>query len=353
MTRPIGYYVHHHGDGHRQRALAIAHAARPHTVTLIGTGLAGRADDIDCLDLPDDRRGDSDNFDGRDDAANRPDALHYAPHHHEGMRKRVAMLTGWIEHSRPSLMVVDVSVEIAMLARLAGTPTVYVRLGGLRDDIAHLEAFRGAKAVLAPYHQDLDEPGTPAWVRQKTHFCPGLTTTPPAPPDRDRRNTVLVVYGMGGAGGNGEDLAAAARATPDLRWRVIGQASLPASSPANLAMLGWIEDAEAEIAAAGIVIGAAGDGLVNAVIATGVSFICLPETRPFDEQLSKARRLAALGAAIVIERWPDASVWPALIAGARNLQPDALRRLHDPDGARHAADFLIATAQEGMTHASE
>jgi predicted glycosyltransferase len=352
MTRPIGYYVHHHGDGHRRRALAIAQAAPPDTFTLIGTGLAGRTDGIDCLDLCDDRLLDNGDFDGRDDAAERPEALHYAPVHHDGIRQRVARLADWIALKQPSLMVVDVSVEIAMLARLAATPTVSVRIGGLRDDPAHRDAFRGAKALLAPFHQDLDDPATPAWVRAKTRFCPGLTT-PLSLSEGERSATVLVVYGLGGAGGNSEELAAAARATPDLNWRVIGPASRPASRPANLSMLGWVADADAEIASAGVVIGAAGDGLVNTVIAAGVPFICLPEPRPFDEQASKARRLANLGAAIAIERWPDPSDWPVLMTAAHDLKPDDQRRLHDPDGARHAAEFLIAIAQEGMPRASE
>lgn len=351
MIGPIGYYIHHHGDGHRQRALAIAQAAPPGCFTLIGTGLAGRTEGLRCLDLADDRLTDNCVFDGRDDTADRPLALHYAPSHHHGIRSRAALLAGWIAQERPSLMVVDVSVEIAMLARLAATPTVYVRLNGLRDDPAHLEAFRGASAILSPFHRKLDEPETPDWVRAKTRFWPGLASSSRSakPVHQD---TILVVYGKGGTGGDGDALAAAARAAPGLDWRVIGPASQPQSCPDNLSILGWVENAEVEIARAGIVVGAAGDGLVNVVIATGSRFICIPEPRPFDEQLSKARRLAALGAAIVIERWPQASDWPGLISAARDLDPGVLNRLHDPDGARRAADFLLATAREGMPHAS-
>ncbi len=352
MTGPIGYYVHHHGDGHRQRALAIAQAASLGRFTLIGTGLAGRTEGLPCLDLPDDRLTARLAFDGHDDANARPQALHYAPSHHDGIRSRTALITDWIARERPSLIVVDVSVEMAMLARLAATPTVYVRLAGLRDDTAHLEAFRGASAILAPFHSALDDPALPEWVRAKTHFCPGLTSAS-RPLEAGCRDTILVVYGKGGAGGDGDALAAAARASPGFNWRVIGPVSHPRSSPDNLAILGWTEDAEGEIARAGLVVGAAGDGLVNAVTAIGRRFICIPEPRPFDEQTAKARRLAALGAAIVIERWPEASDWPALLAAAQALDPGVMTQLHDRDGARHAADFLITTAKEGSSRASE
>ncbi len=342
MTRPIGYYLHHHGDGHRRRAIAIARAS-PGSFTLIGTGLAGRTEGIDFLDLPDDRRIDSNTFDGCDPATARPLALHYAPVDHDGVRRRVAQLAAWIERASPALMVIDVSVEIAMLARLASTQTVYVRLGGVRDDVAHLEAFRGARALLAPFHRDLDNPSTVDWVRAKTRFFPGLTTAKPAPA-APLTDTVLVVYGIGGAGGRGDDLAQAACSTPDRQWRVIGPVSPPVRKPDNLSLLGWVEDGDAEIAAAGVVIGAAGDGLVNAVIATGRPFICLPQARPFDEQTSKASRLDHLGAAIVLETWPRPSQWPELIAAAHALQPNVLARLHDSHGPRYAAEFLIATA---------
>lgn len=351
MIGPIGYYVHHHGDGHRQRALAIAKSAPHGRFTLIGTGLAGRTEGLPILDLADDRLTDTRVFDGRDDTADRPHALHYAPSHHGGIRSRAALLTSWIAQERPSLMVVDVSVEIAMLARLAATPTVYVRLSGLRNDPAHLEAFRGASVVLSPFNQELDHPDMPDWVRAKTSFCPGLTSSSRST-EPNRQDTILVVYGRGGTGGDGDALAAAARAAPGFDWRVIGPVSQPQSCPDNLSILGWVEEAESEIARADLVVGAAGDGLVNAVIATGSRFICLPEPRPFDEQFSKAHRLAAIGAAVVIKRWPQASDWPGLIAAARDLDPGVLNRLHEPDGARRAADFLIATAREGMPRAS-
>lgn len=72
MTRrPIGYYVHHHRAGHRARAEAIA-AAIDWPVVLLGTGLGTTG-----IDLCDDRPL-SGSFDGVDETASRPAALHYA-----------------------------------------------------------------------------------------------------------------------------------------------------------------------------------------------------------------------------------------------------------------------------------
>jgi len=310
MNRPIGYYVHHHGDGHRQRAIAIGQSLD--NVMLMGSGLTGRTGNLPCLDLPDDRLDDS--FAGIDHVE-RPSSLHYAPLDHEGLRLRTAQITGWIANSRPRLMVVDVSAEVAMLARLASVPTVYVRLSGRRLDSAHLEAFRAATALLAPFHDALDDDETPGWVREKTFYAPGIVRSA-SQNISVKDNIALIVLGRGGAISNGEHWAATARAAPAWQWRVIGPCTVPADLPPNLELRGWVDDADAQIAAARVVIGAAGDGVVSAVLSARRPFICLPEPRPFDEQASKANRLAAVGAAIVRHDWPHSQEWPGLIGRA-------------------------------------
>jgi hypothetical protein len=333
----IGYYVHHQGQGHLARALAIARQA-PGCFTLLGSGLAGRTAEVPVLDLPPDLPDEASLF----DEATQPLSLHYAPLHNAGLRARMAAVAGWIAAARPALLVCDVSVEIAMLARLLSTPTVYVRLNGVRDDPAHLEAFRAARALLAPFHAELEATRTSAWVRAKTVYGPGITAAVPA--RAPAADAVLVVSGAGGAPFDGEAIAAAARATPDHRWRAIGPVTAAADPPANYLCRGWVADVAAEIAGAGIVVGAAGDGLVGAVIAAGRPFICLPQPRPHGEQAATAARLAALGAAILCADWPPPAAWPALLAQARALGGGRLGALNDPAGAQRAAAFLMSHA---------
>lgn len=342
MARPIGYYVHHHGDGHRQRALAIARETGG-GITLLGTGLARRTGPVDHVDLPDDRLSGG-IFDGADHGE-RPSALHYAPIDHEGVRQRVAMISAWIAEARPALLVVDVSVEVAMLARLASVPTVYVRLNGRRFDQPHLDAYRGAACLLAPFHADLDDEHTPEPIRRKTFYAPGILDDGLSAGVVED-DLVLVVIGRGGGRSDGEVWAQAARTVPEARWRVIGPCSVPTTMPPNLELLGWVDGAEAMIRSAGVVIGAAGDGLVGSVIAHRRPFVCLPESRPFEEQLSKARRLAALGAAIVSTTFPAAEHWPDLIGRARSLDLRVLDGLGCRDGARRTALWLRMLADD-------
>lgn len=348
MTRPIGYYVHHHGDGHRQRALAIAACMRA-PITLLGTGLAGRTGEIPSLDLPDDRM-DRGVFDGRDQSE-RPASLHYAPIDHEGVRQRVAMISNWIARSRPGLLVVDVSVEVAMLARLASVPTVYVRLSGRRFDRPHCDAFRGAAALLVPFHADLDAERTPAIIRRKTFYAPQIVGHIRTVPIED--DVVLGVVGRGGGPSEGTWWAAAAAAVPDRRWRVIGPTTVPATIPSNLELRGWVDDADAMIAQASIVVGAAGDGLVSAVLAHNRPFVCIPESRPFDEQVAKAERLAALGAAVVTRHRPEPEQWPRLLAEARGLNPAVARRLNQGGGPDRVARWLEMLSDESTRKRSQ
>lgn len=338
MTRPIGYYVHHHGAGHRARATIVADAADGR-ITLLGTGLAGKVGSHRYVDLPDDRRDAA--FDGDDASANRPDALHYAPTDHAGIRRRVAAMTAWIAEARPALMVVDVSCEVAMLARLASVPTAYVRLAGIRDDTPHREAFRGATLLVSPFAEALDDPATPDWVREKTLYCPGLVERPAA--GAVEPGSVLVVIGQGGAMGDGAAWGRAARATPERMWTVIGPCSVPPELPRNLALAGWVADAAQRIATAEIVVGGAGDGVVGAVLAARRPFICIPEARPFAEQHSKAARLAAAGAAVACEQAGVAD-WPSLLAQAQRIRPEHSAALDDVAGAERLAGHLLALA---------
>lgn len=343
MTRPIGYYVHHHGDGHRHRALAIA-ALDPRRIILLGTGLAGRTGEVGTINLPDDRMPQATAFDGLDGCTSRPHALHYAPLDHDGVRERMGLVARWIAAKRPALMVVDVSVEIAMLARLCATAVAFVRLSGRRDDPAHCEAYRAASLLIAPFARELDDMTMPAWVRDKTVYCPGIVGPAGNPARAAAPRSVLVVGGKGGAPQDGHRLAESAAATPDYNWRVIGPATLPQRCPDNLIFVGWTDDPLSEIAASEIIVGAAGDGLVNAVIAIGRPFICCPEPRPFDEQIHKARALQSAGAALVIEQWPSANRWPDFLRDAMRLQVSQLTALGYPHGAAKTFSVLEAYA---------
>ena len=338
--RPVGYYVHHQGVGHLHRARLIT-AALKLPCTLIGT--LAHSNDEAMLALPDDRM--EAGFDGIDDTTGRPEAFHYAPLGHAGVRARMAAIAAWVAANDPVLFIVDVSVEVALFARLLSVPVVLVRLAGLRDDPPHLEAFRAAEALIAPFPAAFECSRTPAWVQDKTIYA-GFLTLPVAlahqPPVGGE---IAVVLGRGGAPLDIASLVEAARATPNWTWRVYGDMpGMPNELPAKLRFYGWIDDIGYALDRAEIVVGGAGDGLLAAVVARGRRFVCLPEPRAFDEQVAKGETLALLDLSVVLPSWPAASQWPAILQRAMALDPARLAALHDPDALTRTAAAIEVVA---------
>lgn len=354
MTRPIGYYVHHQGHGHWQRAKLLARAmSRP--VTLIGTfgddreALPG----IGILDLPDDRI--DLGFDGDDMARDRPRAFHYAPLDIDGIRQRMAMIATWCATNNPTLFVVDVSVEVALFVRLLSVPTAVVRLAGPRIDDPHLEAFRAADVVLAPFPRIFESDLTPTWVRDKTVYGGLLAPAVHLRQKLGAPHTIVVVLGRGGARIHHQHLQAAAAATPAYEWRVFGPVSGLAggSGPCNLSVHGWCDGIGLELDEADIVIGGAGDGLLADVAIRAKRFICIPEERAFDEQRDKAKTLAAEDMALVLQAWPPFEDWPLVLKRAAEIDPMKLHAQADDTAvARFAAAIeAVAASRDTRTHA--
>jgi len=337
----IGYYVHHHGAGHVTRALAIA-AALPGPLTLFGSRLPESVDlpQVELCHLPVDV---APGITGEAFAC-----LHYAPLGVEGLRERMGLLVDWFRRAWPCLLVVDVSVEVALLARLCGVPTIYLRQRGSRFDAAHELAYATASRLLAPYPKTLEEPDTPDAWRAKTCYAGSLSRYAgrTAAAQRESR-TVTVIAGHGGTAFSRARLATAARACPEWHWTVLGPVVEDAApAPANLSFAGSVANPAAWLARAEVVVGSAGDSLVAELADLRCRFVCLPEARPFDEQLSTGRLLAAQGLAITCDSWPAEGDWPGLLAAARQLDPQRWALVSDGEGARRAAACIQAVARE-------
>jgi hypothetical protein len=89
--RVIGYYVHHHGSGHLNRAISICTQLRHPVAVLTSLDIPRPHPFATVLALP------------RDDAGTRPEqpsangALHWVPHHDDGLMTRMALITRWIK----------------------------------------------------------------------------------------------------------------------------------------------------------------------------------------------------------------------------------------------------------------
>lgn len=337
----IGWYVHHHGAGHLHRFLAVRDLLDG---DVVGMGTLSRPAGVpegDWVELP------GDVPDGEPDDPTAGGTLHWAPRRVPGLRARTAAIAAWVASADPAALVVDVSVEVALLGRLLSVPTVIVAQRGRRTDPPHAAAYAGASAVLAPWtassHAAGDGPPEDRLV-----LCGAVSRFDGAPrpwvpraPAADLRRVLLLV----GAGGHdllAEDVVAAARATRPIAWDVAGALRVPAGH--GVVDHGPDADVRALLDAADVVVGTAGGNVVAEVAAARRPLILVPQERPFEEQRRQAELLDDAGLVTCATTWPPPAAWPGLLREAAARPTDRWDAHHDGRGAERMAAAIRAVA---------
>ncbi|MRJ75265.1 hypothetical protein GEV29_01815 [Aeromicrobium sp. SMF47] len=324
----IGYYVHHHGRGHLHRAIAVAAATG--TVVVGMSSLPRPAEWIGpWLELP------------RDDEGAEPvDAsargrLHWVPEMDRGLTARMSEISSWIANVEPTLMVVDISVEVSLLARLHGTPVITLVLPGERLDSAHDLVHSVARRIVG------------AWPPEATGMVTGLDPhldrltcvgglsrfdgreiVAPARDDGERR--VLVLAGAGDQGAEEWDLLAAQAGTPGWTWDVMGPGAA------------WVEDPWERLCAADVVVTHAGQNAIAEVAAARRPAVVVPRPRPFGEQDAMAAVLGADGrlpVTVCPEGLPT-SGWSQLLDRTAALDGTGWTCWNDGGGAQRLAAVI-------------
>ncbi|WP_082489531.1 glycosyltransferase [Pedobacter sp. Leaf176] len=348
MSRPINiaFYVHHHGSGHIMRTLAIAKALQHSNITLIGSRLTDYAGIIppayNVINLPMDTPENTDtNFRPSD-----PEGIHYAPLNIEGLRKRIALMTDFFAETFPLLLVIDVSVEVAMLAAIAGVPFIVIKQHGYRKDLPHLHAYHNAIGILAPYPEIMKDNDLP-WVLKKTFFAGGISRFElqhdVSSPDK---KLIAIITGKGGTSITTALIEHIARSCPEWHFQIMGGLTSSTNKQENVTYLGNIEDPKHILANCTIVIGNAGHNTVMELAALNKRFIAIPEQRPFDEQSIKAGILKQLNLAYIINPESLFKVnWNELFQYTSKQNPDWTSIASD-NAATEAANYLIQTYHE-------
>ena len=328
----IGYYVHHVGSGHLHRARAIADAVRQPV-----TGLSS-------LPRPQGWRGHWIEL-ARDDVGptsgdvTAGGRLHWAPTHDPGLRGRMSRFSSWIDSAAPALVVVDVSAEVAVLARLHGVPVISFVLPGERDDEAHLLGYGVSAALVAAWPPAALAmlPGLPAATAARVEHVGGISRFPvdlvrerrPGPP------RVVLLSGEGGGAPTPAEVEEARASAPDWTWTVIG-------GPAGT----WVENPFPALCDADVVVCQAGQNTIAEVAAARRPAIVVPADRPHDEQLTTAGALAAGGWPVLVEPEFPVGGWPARLAEAAALDCRRWESWCDDHGAVRAAAVLQRVAED-------
>lgn len=312
----IGYYAHSQGAGHCNYANVFSKVFGKFLTVFTDRDHAFDAG-VDVVRLA------NENPDGSEFDRNKfpePRALHYAPVNMQKITARNHSLLDVILKKGIKLLIVDVSVEIAMLARISSVPYAYVRLHGDRNDFAHLNAYEGASFLLAYYPEEMEDRDTPPWVKKKTVYLGFLSrymfgnkgSGKPIEYSSLKKPILLHITGFGG--------------TLPLHFTglsryfdicSIGPGRIPYER-SNVLQIGVVECTRAFIENADVVVAACGSNTVAEIFSLDTSFIAVPEERHYREQKLCAKNLHRLGWAINLEKY--ASLHEA-VGAFRKLEP--------------------------------
>ncbi|RLV48641.1 hypothetical protein D9V37_12910 [Nocardioides mangrovicus] len=310
----VGYYVHHQGLGHLQRARNLGDRLRATGLEVVVLSSLPRPADLDestlgWVELPRDD----------EDAATAVDAtahgrLHWVPRHHDGLRRRMSLLSRWLDEARPSLLISDVSQEVALLSRLHGVPVLSVVLPGDRGDRPHQLGLGVSDRLVGfwPATATSMVSGLPATAASRLVALGGLSRYAPAEAARAPagRRRVVVMAGRGGDAWTPREL-------DDFGARLEGW-SVTALGPGH-----WVDDPWQELCAADVVVTRAGQSSVAEVAASRTPAVVIPAPRPHLEQAHTAAQLASGSwPALVLEDLPGPQA-PQVLAAAAQLDGEA------------------------------
>ncbi len=253
-----------------------------------------------------------------------------------------------MQQTNPTAVVVDVSAEISQYLRFLGVPVIGVRQHGDRTDTPHLCGYNAAYKLLAPFPKILEAPDVPQWIKEKTIYTPGFSrycwqtlsksTAREQLKISQQQKVVLVLNGKGGGKHSLSKIAAAAEATPQWLWLIVGEIHRDCYDVSrNVSVLGWREDTYTYLKAANVAIASGGHNTVMEIGTARVPFLCIPEPRPFDEQIVKAQLLEKLGLSFTANTFPDGKAIGSILAKLTQLDVTKWEQVIAVDGAAQAA----------------
>ncbi|OWK70249.1 glycosyltransferase [Pedobacter sp. AJM] len=300
MKFNLAFYVHHHGAGHFTRTAQIIRHLHGFHITLLGSNLKPYQHllpkETNVIHLPMDTPDQNDVYHSNGNAV---DAFHYAPLNIKGISERAAMMTNFFQSAHPLLLVVDVSVEVTLLARLAGIPTIVMRQHGLRDDLPHLMAYQSAELLIAPFPAAIS-PKSAKWITDKTKYVGGFSRFDKGNSAAEKPRHVAVIVGSGGTSIDADFIGFLTNAAHDFNFYIIGKIDGKAILQPHVTYYGHQDEPGMLLEQCSMVIGNTGHNTVMEMASLNKRFIAIPESRPFDEQLDKARAIQSVPGVIMI-----------------------------------------------------
>ena len=328
------------------RTLQVVDLLKDYKVILMGSNLGLTSNlpkNVSCVRLPYDT---PEAHEQPLDTAVATLGFHYAPLGLKGIRDRGLLITEVLQQNYPAILVVDVSVEVSLLARLLGIPTIIIRQHGKRDDLPHILAYHSAELLIAPFCESMYT-GEKDVFYPKTFFTGGFSRFDgKALNTNEIQNAICVFVGQGGTSLSAEVIEYIASCCPNYHFDILGQLSGDNLVAENITFHGRLEEPGNLISKACIIIGNTGHNTVMEVASLNKRFIGIPEPRPFDEQVDKAQAIQSReGVSIVSPTDVLNTDWNAVVNGIVVEQPDWQGAIN-PSGPSLFANKIINKARE-------
>lgn len=346
MPFTIAFYVHHHGSGHLMRTMQIVDALKGHQVILMGSGLkkiTHLPPHVTLVHLPLDVAEENEKVISDSPP---PTGLHYAPLGIQGSRNRVAIMTEVFRSHYPLILVVDVSAEVALLARLAGIPTILIRQHGQRNDLAHQLAYDSAELLIAPFAKSMYI-GEEDHFFKKTFFAGGFSKFDQTTNNQETDpKMICILIGKGGTSINLELILHIAKSCPSYHFNVMGLNDGESQALNNLQLHGEVKNPAPLIGQAILVMGNTGHNTVMEMASLNKRFIGIPEDRPFDEQLEKAKSIEGRpGISIIHPQQLYHTNWADVLEKTNSEEVDWKDIIH-ASALNKVADAIINTGKK-------
>ena len=294
----IGYYAHQHGSGHCRYAHLLANYFKE-DITVFSSYDYNFPGHINQIKLADE------NPDGTTYGSNQvdpPGYLHYSPVGQKSIQKRSLEILQSVTAKNIELLIVDVSAEIAALARSSSIPYAYVKLPGDRSDAGHIQAFQGAVFVLAYYPEEFEDPNTPQWLRDKTVYLGFQTLNALKNLTKSSKGLerISVISGRGGNENLEQSIPLVLNRFKDAGMHIFGEFSNRLEHP-NIEYKGFVDDLEKHLAKSDLIVANCGMNTISELLQIQKPLLIIPENRPFKEQEFMALKLVQNGLAFNLE----------------------------------------------------
>lgn len=334
----IGYYVHHHGRGHVTRAATLL-PHLPAGTEVTGLSSLPRPSDWSQLWVQLDHDADPDPFTLPTDPT-AGGTFHWVPRDHGGLRSRMSTISRWIDATRPDVVVVDTSVEVATLCRLHGVPVVTLLQPGDRTDRPHVLGLGLADRLVAPWPADVADvvrgvdPADPRLVHVGAFSRFDGRDLGEVPRAADAPRHVVLLSGTGGSDLTSDVVDRVRASTPGWTWTVLDGTGDT-----------WLDDPWTLLRSADVVVTHAGQNALAEVAAARRPAVVVPQERPHDEQRTSAAALRADGRlpVVVVDDLPT-SGWPSLLDEVASLDGAVWALWNDGGGAERLASVVLEVA---------